>query len=359
MTWLFAAAGIAALIVIHEAGHAIAARACGMRVLRFALFFPPILVRRTIRGTEFAIGTFPLGGYVKIAGQSLEDEIEPGDEERSYSAKPIWQRAVVIAAGPAANLVAAIVIFASLLMFHGSITGTSDRIANAALEPPAAGILKPGDRIVAIDGKRGSAERLVRQTRSHSCPGIPTEGCVASTPAVVTFVREGKERTIPIAPRWDSRIKAMRLGFSFDAERERLGPVAAVGRSLALSAEVTVAALRGLASIITPEGRRQVSGIVGVSVVTEKAVANDAVQALQLLALISLAIAIFNLIPLLPLDGGHLFWLLVEKLRGRPASQETLGRATAVGLVLVVGLFFIGLSNDMLRLTGEGFRLPR
>ncbi len=358
MTWVLAIIGIAALIVIHEAGHAIVAKWCGMRVERFSLFFPPIIARKQVGETEFAIGAVPLGGYVRISGQSPEDVLPEGQEHRSYANRPVWQRMAVIAAGPAANIVAAVILIASILMFSG-ISRVEPVVGTASLTAPAAGLLKPGDRIVAIDGVRGGPEVLVKQTRSHRCSGTAVSGCVASTPAVVTFKRDGATQIARISPQYDSKAGAMRLGFSFSVVKEQIGPVDAVGRSVKIAWQVSSGAVKGFLAIATPEGRRQVSGIVGVSVVTEQAFSQDVIYALQLLAFISLLIAIVNLFPILPLDGGHLFWLLVEKLRGRPVSQEVLGRATAVGLVLVLGLFLIGLSNDIGRLDGAGFSTVR
>ncbi|MEI6447809.1 MAG: site-2 protease family protein [Actinomycetes bacterium] len=356
VTWALAIAGIAMLIVIHEAGHAIAAKLCGMRVERFALFFPPLLLKRQIGETEYAIGALPLGGYVRIAGQTPDDVLPPGEEHRSYANRPVWQRAVVIAAGPAANIVAALVIIAAILMLDG-VTKVTPEVAPAALSAPAAGALEPGDRIVAVDGVKGGPEVLVRQTRTHSCPGPgkPQPGCLAARPAVLTVERDGRTRTISLYPRWDESVGAMRLGFAFDQAKETLGPLAAASRSVELGWRVSVDTVKGFSAIGSQKGREQLSGIVGVSVVTEQAFSRDLLNALQLLALISLLIAIVNLFPILPLDGGHLFWLAVEKLRGRPASQETLGRATAVGLALVAVLFVIGLSNDIGRLGGSGF----
>ncbi len=356
MTWFLAIAGIALLIVIHEAGHAIAAKLCGMRVERFALFFPPILFRRKVGETEYAIGAVPLGGYVRILGQTPTDVLPPGEEHRSYANRPIWQRAVVIAAGPAANIISALVIIMAILMLDG-VSKVTPQVASAPLSAPAAGAMKPGDRIVAVDGVTGGPADFVRQTRTHLCAGSgkPKDGCLATTPAVLTIERGGETKKLALRPRWDGSVGAMRLGFAFDQSKETLGPLAAAGRSAEVAWRVSVDTIKGFSAIGSSQGREQLSGIVGVSVVTEHAFSRDLVNALQLLALISLLIAIVNLVPLLPLDGGHLFWLAVEKLRGRPASQETLGRATAVGLALVAVLFVIGLSNDIGRLSGSGF----
>ena len=358
MTWIYAICGISALIVIHEAGHALAAKACGMRVDRFALFFPPLIAKRRIGETEFAIGAIPLGGYVRILGQNPVDEIPEGEEARSYGAKPVWQRMVVIAAGPFANIVAGVLLIAAVLMVDGGSKAVPV-IAKATVSQPAAGVLRPGDRIIAIDGVKGDPSALVNQTRTHACSGRASNGCEARSPAKVTFRRGTQIRTVQLTPRYDSSAGAMRLGFSFSTEPIKVGPLEALNQSIGIAWRVSSRSVKGLLAIATPEGRKQVSGIVGVSVVTEQAFSRDLIWAMELLALVSLLIAVVNLFPLLPLDGGHLFWLAVEKVRGRPVSQAVLARATTVGLVVVAGLFFIGLSNDIVRLGGEGFAAPR
>src|SRR5215212_364033 len=116
MSWLIAFLGFCALIVLHELGHFTAAKAVGMRVERFSLFFPPLLVRKKIGETEYAIGALPLGGYVKISGMSPAEDLPDEVRDRAYHAQPVWKRIVVIAAGPAVNLVLA---FLLLLLYFG------------------------------------------------------------------------------------------------------------------------------------------------------------------------------------------------------------------------------------------------
>jgi regulator of sigma E protease len=116
--------------------------------------------------------------------------------------------------------------------------------------------------------------------------------------------------------------------------------------------------LSAVARIFQPEERKQLSGVVGISAVGHQAVESGVRQALTLLAVISLSLALINLFPFLPLDGGHIFWSLVEKLRGRPVPFSVMERASVVGFLLVMVLFAVGLSNDIGRLTGGGFH-PR
>ncbi|MCX6394274.1 MAG: site-2 protease family protein [Solirubrobacterales bacterium] len=357
MTWVLTIAGIAALIVIHEGGHAIAALLVGMKVERFALFFPPILLKKRIGSTEFALGTIPLGGYVRITGQNPIEDVAQEDEDLSYANKAIWKRAFVIAAGPAANLVTCLVLVTVLLMVSGQQTPTS-RISPNALQVPALGSLKAGDRIVSVDGVKGGPEAFVKQTRTHRCASVPIAGCLATDAAALVVVRNGQSQRLLLFPRYDAKAKAMRLGFAFATDRQELPFSEAARTSVSASWQVSKATLKAISGVVDSKQRSQLGGIVGGVAVTEEAFSQDLVNALELLAFISLSIALVNLLPILPLDGGHLLWLLIEKLRGRPASTETLERAALIGFGLVAVLFVIGLSNDIGRLGAGGFSQP-
>src|SRR5215510_12473990 len=121
MSWFLAFLGFAALVILHEAGHFFAAKAVGMRVERFSLFFPPLLARKKWGETEYAIGGMPLGGYVKITGMNPAEEIPSEHVHRAYYRQPVWKRIVVIGAGPVVNIVLAFVIMAGVFMARGPI----------------------------------------------------------------------------------------------------------------------------------------------------------------------------------------------------------------------------------------------
>ena len=161
MSWLLAFLGFAVLIVLHEAGHFAAAKAVGMRVERFALFFPPLLARRPRGETEYAIGAVPLGGYVKITGMNPAEEIPPEVAHRAYFRQPVWKRIVVIGAGPAVNIVLALVLLVAYLLIWGTpkVTPTNE-VEALSKGGAAANVLQVGDRVVAVDGKRGGPEVL-------------------------------------------------------------------------------------------------------------------------------------------------------------------------------------------------------
>ena len=360
MSWFLAFAGFAALIILHELGHFAAAKAVGMRVERFALFFPPLLGRVRRGETEYAIGAVPLGGYVKITGMNPAEELPPEVAERAYYRQPVWKRVVVIAAGPAMNVLVAFLILFVLFSIKGVPTNDpSNRIGAVEAGYPAAGVLHAGDKIVAVDGKRMDPAKFSTQIASHKCAGKPVKGCKATTPVKLTIQHDGKVRTVTLTPIYDPAADPPRnrLGFGFAASYQDVGPGEAVSRSVTGMWGVTKATVNAVTRLVyDSQARKQVSGVVGqTTVVQETFKADQIVNAFLLLALISLSLAIVNLFPFLPLDGGHIFWAVAEKVRGRPIPFRVMEQASVVGFVLVIALFTIGLTNDINRLTGEGF----
>jgi len=360
VSWILAFAGFAALIILHEFGHFVAAKAVGMRVERFSLFFGPLLVKWRRGETEYGVGPIPLGGYVRITGMNPNEELPPDIAPRAYYRQAVWKRIVVIAAGPAMNVLIAFVLLFGLLTIQGQ-GETNNRVDAIQHGTPAAATLQLSDRIVAVDGRRGDAAVLRTAINAHRCAGTPEQGCEATTPARVTIERDGQLKTLAITPRYDREIKRMLLGFQFGVTYVPMAVGPAASRSVSGMWEVTkVTVDRITALVYSSQARKDVSGVVGSYEVTRQSFAADDIQrAVFILALISLSLAIINLFPFLPLDGGHIFWALAEKIRGRPISFRLLEQASVVGFVLVIMIFAIGLSNDIGRLTGDGFNSVR
>jgi regulator of sigma E protease len=177
-------------------------------------------------------------------------------------------------------------------------------------------------------------------------------------------IRDGEPQTLRITPVYsqpdappgaDPPPARMVVGFGYDAPRERTS--AGEGVSFAFDRAWYVTSQTGvvLSRIFEADQRKQISGVVGNTEITKQSFDTDARQAFLVLAVISLSLGIINLLPFLPLDGGHIFWALVEKLRGRPVSLQLMERSGLIGFALVLVLFFIGLQNDINRLTGDGF----
>ena len=404
MNLVVATGGLAFLILIHEAGHFFAALAVRMRPRRFYIFFPPPLVKRVRNGIEYGIGTIPLGGYVKIPGMhkpaasdlessfaraheeapwlarhvepvkaSLDEgrldearaalpdlhaalersdlsegarrsasraltELDDGLAPDAYWRAPVWKRVAVILAGPGTNLIFAIALLTVVFML-GVPDAVSPRVDKVDPGTPAASILQPGDKIVAIDGKPVSPNDISSRIRASG--GKPVE---------LTVVRGSQRVTVSARPQLNEG--AYRLGFVLSLEYRKYGPLAAVKLAGGRTWEVTKAIGASLGRIVTGSGRKDVASPVGIVQASSQTLEVGFREYLGLLALLSLSLALLNLLPLLPLDGGHIAFSLAEGIRGRAISREAYERASAVGIVVVLLLFFIGLSNDVSRLRG-------
>src|SRR5579875_1366355 len=253
MSWALTFIGIIILIVVHELGHFAVAKAVGMRVERFSLFFPPKLVGVRFGETEYMIGAIPLGGYVKIAGMAPLERV-PGrasgadadaparhaasasgprgivdeDDPRGYFSQPVWKRMAVIAAGPAMNVLMAFLILWGVYAFSAYKPATAHQARVAAVLPgsAAAGVLRRGDEIIAGDGHpvrlHGSSASVVSAVAPHRCAGAPVEGCPAATPVRLTIERGGRSLTVSLRPRYNAKEGRMLVGFDFlAAQRKR------------------------------------------------------------------------------------------------------------------------------------------
>ncbi len=357
MPYVLAFLGFAALIILHEAGHFTAAKAVGMRVERFSLFFGPLLVKFRRGETEYGIGPIPLGGYVKITGMNPNEEIPAEVRDRAYYNQPVWKRVVVILAGPVVNLVIAFAIIWGLFLSDGRVTNQPSRqVAAVERSTPAAHVLRPGDRIVSVDGVSGSVAAMRNQINSHRCAGAQVKDCIAATPVHVVVRRDGKLVRIDVRPRYVAANKRMEIGFAFAAVIQHPGAAAAAGDAASGLWSTAARTVSTIVRVFEPQERKQLHGVVGGYETTEQSFSHSPSLALEVLALISLSLGVINLFPFLPLDGGHIFWALAEKVRGRRIPFAVMERAGMVGFVLIIMLFFVGLSNDISALTsGAGF----
>jgi regulator of sigma E protease len=356
VSYVLAFLGFSALILLHEGGHFVAAKAVGMRVERFSLFFGPLLLKVRRGETEYGIAPIPLGGYVKITGMNPREELAPDVVHRAYYNQPVWKRIVVILAGPAVNLAIAFFLVWALFLANGEAVATKT-VGAVQTSAPAAGKLRPGDQLVSVDGVAGSADQLRAQLATHRCAGPQVNGCLAAKPARIVVRRDGNLVTLTIRPRYSAADKRPLVGFSFSAVQQPVGAAHAASLTTTGLWHVTTSTVSVIARIFEPQERKQINGIVGGYTVTQESFANSTTQALQVLALISLSLGVINLFPFLPLDGGHVFWAVAEKVRGRRIPFEVMERAGVVGFVLIILLFVIGLSNDISTLNGSGFNV--
>jgi regulator of sigma E protease len=403
MTWVVAVVGILVLVLIHEAGHFFVALAVGMRPRKFYVGFPPAVVKKVHNGIEYGLGAIPLGGYVRIPGmhrpaakdvrlnfgpaiheapelagrvdaiaRRLDAEDHAGARaeldglrsaveaaELSSSAKraadrglrdldeslgqdaywraPTWKRVAVILAGPAVNIAFAIAIFAVAFSVGAPTGNATTKVAKVDATLPAGRIgLRAGDRIVAVDGRPThtfDATRLAISSRH----GVPI---------TLTIERDGRRlvlgpaRTVKSGTRWI-------IGFVPAAEL-RSHPV---GTSIRMAFDETWFAVRGtgeaIGGLFHKHERGQLTSTVGIVKESHAALQLGFRTYLPLLAYISLALGLLNLLPLLPLDGGHIAFSLVERIRRRAVPREAYERASVIGFALLMLIFVIALNNDI------------
>jgi regulator of sigma E protease len=401
---LIAILGLAFLVLVHEAGHFFTARLVGMSPRKFYVGFPPALAKVRRRGIEYGIGAIPLGGYVKIPGmhrpapsdvdahfgRAVEEapqlhgpserlkrllaegdfglavgalealgravaetelseaarksadrgltELADGLGRDAYWRQRAWKKIAVIGAGPGTNLVFAMLMFTLLLVF-GPGRGTT---TVAEIEPgrPAQQIgLRPGDEVVAINGKRVGYVEMFEQINGSK-----------GRPIRVTVERGGGVVTLPPARPFADTDGRYRLGFrpDFDSVPVHI----AAWESVRITGVITKEIGAVLVRLVQGSGREEISSPIGIVRGSSSALERGFETFFWVLGLISLSLALLNLLPLLPLDGGHIAFSVIEGVRGRSVGREVYERVSVVGIALVLFLFFIGLSNDIGGRTG-------
>jgi regulator of sigma E protease len=344
MTVLVAILGLIFLIIVHELGHMLTAKAFGVGVPEFGVGFGPALFKKRLGSTVYSFRIILLGGFAKLAGVG-DGRRGPG----TFPATALWRRALIIFAGPFANVVAAVAILAGVLMISGVVTGVRPEVRQ--IEPGSMADrvgIAPGDRLVAVDGNRIKTWEGFTQKISERRPGEKISVTVERGGAERTFTGElGADPTSP-----DRAL----VGVRPEVIKTRYGPLESLG--LALQQVVRVTGLLGVFVGDLVSGERSlynnVTGPVGIASVGSTSVEQGFFP--QLLALISINLALFNLLPILPLDGGHLMFIAAEKVLGRPVSQETMGRIAAVGIALVLMLFLFATYADLSKLlAGQPF----
>ena len=340
------------LIIVHEFGHFIAARRQGVRVEKFYFGFGPELFKFKIGETEYGISALPLGGFVKLAGDSAEEFKGKNDE---YLAKSPGQRFKIIFCGPLLNYVLGFLFF-WLIFFAGYPTFTTKVGGLLDGYGAASAGLAVGDKIIAVDGgKVDSWEDMQQRIQQRLSPGKVS----------LSIVREGREFNAEVMIK-DSDMEVMtqdgkrRLGIiGISPTDEMITVKHGLLQSFVLGAKKTldlsVITFKGLWWLITGKisMRDSMTGPLGIFYITSKAASLGIIAVLHLMAVLSVSLAIFNILPLPVLDGGHILFLTIEKIRGKSLSIKIEQVAQRTGLVLIVCLALVVTYNDILRHFGD------
>jgi membrane-associated protease RseP (regulator of RpoE activity) len=352
------------VILLHEAGHFLTAKAFKIKVEEFFLGFGPRLWSFRRGETEYGIKAIPAGGYVRIAGMNPFEDEPAADLPRTFGAKPAWQRAIVILAGPVTHFVVAAVVLFAFFIAIGSPTPSKpliDRVVStvgAERSPASQAGLRAGDLIVALNGGPVGLDRLSAFIHSH-----------AGTPLTLTVRRDGRLITVRATPHpaiLDGKPVGL-LGLRLAEGRERVGAITAAGRSVTQVASTAKQVVVQLGRVVGPSGLRRIGELLlgsrarapsdATSIVGATQLAGEAARAgawdflIGIIVVFNVFVGILNLIPLPPLDGGHLAVIAYEKLRRRRPDARKLVPLTALVtgfiVLLAVSLAYIDITNPI------------
>lgn len=354
ITVLSALVVLGILIFVHELGHFLVAKKAGVGVTTFSLGFGPRLFGIKRGETDYRLSAVPLGGFVRMVGENPGDDVAPEDISRSFSHKSLGWRAAIVAAGPLSNILFAFLVYLLLVSVWGLPT-LSTLVGDVVKESPAqAAGVKKGDRVLAIDGK----------PIDHWGEMVVAIQGSAGEPVSLTVARGKEQVTLRIHPRQENvtnifgeEQRVFRVGIMASQERltKRVGPVEAVElafRKTYLAGELIVLSVVKLVQRKVPAD--SIGGPILIAQVAGQAARAGLAPLLDLTGLISVNLAILNLLPIPALDGGHLFFFLVEAIRRKPVSLKMRERAQQVGMGLLMLLMAFIFYNDIARILTSG-----
>lgn len=347
------------IVFVHEFGHYLIARLCGVRVTMFSIGFGRELFGVNDRhGTRWKFSLLPLGGYVKMFGDASEASTPDGDKLAAMSEdekkvafhfKPLWQKAAVVFGGPLFNFLFAIGVLAYFFVVIGQPRTPAEVGAVAPNSAAERAGLQPGDVFLEIDGTQteyfDDIQRMVRPN-----PGKDLN---------VILVRQGKTLEIVLRPdlqetqdMFGDPVKIGLLGVkTANVRYEKLGPLPAVGAAVGETWKISVDTMRALGQMVCGERSvKELGGPIRIAEYSGKSTEQGARTVLWLMALLSINLGLINLFPIPLLDGGHLLFYAIEGMRGRPLAEKVQDYAFRLGLALVVTLMVFTTVNDLIRL---------
>lgn len=334
MYYILALLLLGVLILAHEAGHFLAARACGIGVQEFAMGMGPLLLKKTSKkGTQFSLRLFPIGGYCQFYG---EDEDLP--DPRAFNRQPVWKRAITVASGPLMNFIVAFLVIV-LYMSAVGLLAVVPKVAQVEPNAQQAGLM-PGDELIAVNGEAVTDTQLIAMAIDES----------AGADVTLTALRDGEQMEIAVTPFYDEELGRYRAGFTFAQERVHVPLL----QSIPFSVSYNVESVRLIAStlknlVFKGEGVNEVTGPVGTVYVIQEVTQTGGLDVyLELIALISVNLGVVNLLPIPGLDGSRLLFLLVEAIRRRPVKRELEGAIHAAGFILLMGLMIVLTYKDIM-----------
>lgn len=339
------------IIMIHEAGHFMAARAFGVHCHEFAFGMGPTIWKKQGKNTLFSIRALPIGGFVSMAGETDNgEEQEEGwiakvPQNERLNNKPVWQQIIIMAAGVIMNLLLTIVLLMVVIQVRGVVAEPALPVVAEVVEqsPAQQAGLQPGDRIVKITAADGTS--IEPETQSQLSEFIQYNNGVS------TFdIKRGDEVfSVEMQPKLDEQSQSYLIGFTSQAQSRPLRPFEAVPQAFVQFGSYTTSIFRSLGMLIQGKGLNSLSGPVGIYKVTNQVVSYGWLPYLLLCALISLNIGIFNLIPIPALDGGRIVMLVLEKLFRRKIPAKVVEGVILVSFIALFGLLIFSTYNDIMR----------
>jgi len=354
------------VVFCHELGHFLVARWCGVKILAFSIGFGPELLGFNDRyGTRWRIAAIPLGGYVRFLGDenaaSVPDasqlsRMSAAERAQSLPFQPVLKRAAIVAAGPLANFLLAVVIFAGSIMFYGMQTMSALVDAVQPGSAAAAAGFKPGDLVVAIDGRKINDFADMQRIVSDS----------AGKALAITVKRGGSQVELKATPQLQENKDVFgnveRIGLlgikrspaPGELKYQPVSPPRAVWLAVHQTWNVIYQTLRYVGGVVTGhQSANQLSGPIGIAHIVGQAATISMDLLLQIAGVISVSIGLINLFPIPMLDGGHLLFYLIEALRGRPLSEKAQEFGFRIGFAIVVMLMIFATYNDIIHLAAS------